>query len=154
MADQKSDNKFGLGILFGAIAGAIATFFLSPTTGEENRKKAVEVYDKIKAMVEEGEIDDKAKELFGEATEEGKRLLSEVRGEIMTRLDAAKHEMDTFDKAKFTKFVDETISMVGQRLKASSVQMEKLRETFIAKFEGEERKTEKAKKVLKPKITV
>jgi gas vesicle protein len=154
MTDQKSDNKFGLGLIFGALVGAVTAFFLTPTTGEENRKKAVEVYEKIKKMVEEGEIDEKAKELFGEVNEEGKRLISEVRSEIMTRLDSAKHEMDTFDKTKFTKFVDETIAMVGQRLKASSVQMEKLREIFVAKFECEEKKTEKAKKVLKPKISV
>jgi gas vesicle protein len=154
MADQKSSDKFGLGLVFGAIAGAVAAFFLTPTTGEENRKKAMEVYEKVKVMVEEGELDEKAKELFGEAAEEGKRLMAEVRSEMMTRLDMAKHEMDTFDKTKFTKFVDETIAMVGERLKASSTQMEKLRGVFLAKFEGEEKKTQKAKKILKPKISV
>lgn len=154
MNNNKSSDKFGLGLILGAVTGAIATFFLTPTTGEENRKKAVELYEKVKDMVEEGKLDEKAKELFGDVSEEGKRLIAEVRSELLTKLDELKSEMGTFDKVKFTKFVDDTIAQVGDRVKASAVQMEKLREQLMARIEGEQKKTEKAKKVLKPKMSV
>ena len=153
MYSNKS-SKFGLGLILGAVTGAIATFFLTPTTGEENRKKAVELYEKVKEMAEDGKLDEKAQELFGEVTEEGKRLIAEVRSEVLTKLDELKSEMGTFDKVKFTKFVDSTIAQVGDRVKASSEQMEKLRDQLMAKLEGEQKKTEKAKKVLKPKVSV
>jgi len=153
MADQNSSEKFGLGLIFGAIAGAVATFFLTPTTGEENRKKAKEIFEKVKIMVEEGEVEQKAKELFGDVSEEGKRLIAEARTEILEKMDEVKSDIDNFDKAKFMKFVNETVTSVGARVKASSTQMEKLKASFLAKFEGEEKKVEKARKVLKPKIS-
>jgi pyrroline-5-carboxylate reductase len=65
-----------------------------------------------------------------------------------------KADVSTFDKDKFTKYVEETVSSVGERVKASTHQMDKLKENIISKFEGEVKKTEKAKKVLKPKIAV
>lgn len=152
MSDNKSSGKFGLGLLFGALAGAVATFFLTPSTGEENRKKAMEIYDEIKNLAEEGKLDDKAKELFGDVTEEGKRLIAEARLEMLAKLEELKSEMETFDKTKFVKFVDETIASVGARVKASASEMEKLKESVMAKVEGEQKKTEKAKRALKPKI--
>lgn len=154
MADQNKSNNFGLGVVFGALVGAVTALFLTPTTGEENRKKALEMYEKVKQMVQEGEIEEKAKELFGDVTEEGMRLIAEVRSEILTRLDEVKSDINTFDKAKFTKYVEETVATVGDRVKASTHEMDKLKENIVSKFEGEVKKTEKAKKVLKPKITV
>ena len=154
MADQKNSSNFGLGMIFGALVGAVTALFLTPTTGEENRKKAAEMYEKVKQMVQEGEIEEKAKELFGDVTAEGTRLIAEVRSEILTRLDEVKADVSSFDKDKFTKYVEETVSSVGERVKASTHQMDKLKENIISKFEGEVKKTEKAKKVLKPKIAV
>jgi gas vesicle protein len=154
MADQKQSNNFGIGVMFGALVGAVTALFLSPNTGEENRKKALEMYEKVKQMVQEGEIEEKAKELFGEVTEEGTRLIAEVRSEILTRLDEVKSDVSTFDKDKFTKYVEETVTTVGDRVKASTKQMDQLKDNIVSKFEGEVKKTEKAKKVLKPKITV
>jgi membrane-associated HD superfamily phosphohydrolase len=110
------------------------------------------MYEKVKHMVQEGEIEEKAKELFGEVTEEGTRLIAEVRSEILTRLDEVKSDVSTFDKDKFTKYVEETVTTVGDRVKASTKQMDQLKDNIVSKFEGEVKKTEKAKKVLKPKI--
>lgn len=152
MTDKKQSSNFGLGVVFGALVGAVTALFLTPTTGEENRKKALEMYEKVKQMVQEGEIEEKAKELFGEVTEEGTRLIAEVRSEILTRLDEVKSDVSTFDKEKFTKYVEDTVASVGDRVKASSKQMDQLKNNIVSKFEGEVKKTEKAKKVLKPKI--
>lgn len=152
MSDQKKSDGFGIGLLFGAIAGAVAALFLTPTTGEENRKKAMELYEKVKKSIQEGEVEEKAKELFGDVTEEGMRLIAEVRTEVLAKLDEVKSEVESLDKEKFTKYVDETVATVGARVKASAKQMEKLKENMLSKFEGEVKKTEKAKKVLKPKI--
>lgn len=153
MTEQKSSN-FGLGLVFGAVAGVLAALFLTPTSGEENRKKAKELYEELKKIIAEGKVEEAVKDLFGDVTEEGKRLYSETSVIIAKRYEELKDEYDSFDKVKFQKFVSDTVSEVGAQVKATVPQIEKLKATLIAKLEPEEKKTEKAKKVLKPKIKV
>lgn len=152
MSDQKKSGNFGLGVIFGAVVGAVTALFLTPTTGEENRKRALEMYEKVKQMVQEGEVEEKARELFGDVTEEGMRLIAEVRSEILARLDEIKTDVEAFDEQKFTKYVEDTVATVGERVKASAKDVEKLKNNIVAKLETEVAKTEKAKKTLKPKI--
>lgn len=152
MTDQKGSGKFGLGLMFGALVGAVTALFLTPTTGEQNRKRALEMYESMKKMVQDGEIEDKARELFGDVTEEGMRLIAEVRSEILTRLDEIKTDVEAFDEQKFTKYVEDTVATVGERVKASAKDVEKLKNNIVAKLETEVSKTEKARKTLKPKI--
>lgn len=153
MAENKSSN-FGFGLILGMIGGALAALFLTPTTGEENRKKAKELYEDLKKQIEEGKWEEKARELFGDVTEEGKRLYEEVSVEVSKQLEVLKDQVEEFDKEKFQKYVQDTVKTVGERVQASVPQMEKLVAQIMAKFETETKKTEKAKKVLKPKIKV
>lgn len=153
MTEQKSSN-FGFGLILGMLGGALAALFLSPTSGEENRKKAIELYEDLKKKIEEGQWDEKAKELFGDVTEEGKRLYAEVAVEVTARLEQLKDQVGDFDKAKFEVFVKDTVSKVGEKVRATVPQMEKLASSVMASFESDSQKTEKAKKVLKPKIKV
>ena len=154
MSSDDRSSKFSLGLVLGVIGGALAAFFLTPTTGEENRKKAVETFNKIKKLAQEGELDEKVHEIFGDVTEEGKRLLAESKKELLVRVEELKGQVESFDQAKFTKFVDETVNAVNEKVKAGTVYAEKLKKSLVAKWETEEKKTEKAKKVLKPKIKV
>ncbi len=153
MAENKSSN-FGFGLILGMIGGALAALFLTPTTGEENRKKAKELYEDLKKQIEEGKWDEKAQELFGDVSEEGKRLYAEVSVEVSKHLEVLKDQVEDFDKEKFQKYVQDTVALVGARVQATVPQMEKLIAQIMAKFETENKKTEKAKKVLKPKIKV
>ena len=153
MAEQKSSN-FGFGLILGALGGALAALFLTPTTGEENRKKAKALYEDLKKQIEEGKWDEKAKELYGDVSEEGKRLYAEVSVEVSKKLGELKDQVEDFDKEKFQKYVEETVKNVGTRVKATIPQMEKLISSIMMRFETEAKKTEKAKKVLKPKIKV
>lgn len=152
MSNQDSSSKFSIGLALGIIGGALAAFFLTPTTGEENRKKAEEALQKIKKMTEEGTLDDKAREIFGEATVEGSRLIAESKKELVARIDALKGKLETFDKEKFTKLVNQTVAEVNSKVQAGTHHVEKLTSSLLAKWETEEKKTDKAKKVLKPKI--
>ncbi len=153
MSEQKSSN-FGFGLLLGMVGGALAALFLSPTTGEENRKKATQLYEDLKKKIEEGQWDEKAQELFGDVTEEGKRLYAEVAVEVTGKLEQLKDQVEDFDKAKFEVFVKDTVAQVGDRVRATVPQMEKLVASVMSSFESDSKKTEKAKKVLKPKIKV
>ncbi|MFO0704093.1 MAG: YtxH domain-containing protein [Patescibacteria group bacterium] len=153
MSENKSSN-FGLGLMLGAIGGALAALFLTPTTGVENRKKAKELYEELKKQIEEGQWEEKAKELYGDVSEEGKRLYAEVSVEVSKKLEELKDQVEEFDKEKFRVFVQDTVNEVGTRVKASVPQMEKLVASIMSRFETETKKTEKAKRVLKPKIKV
>lgn len=149
---DKSGSKFSLGLVLGVVGGALAAFFLTPTTGEENRKKAMEAFHKIKKMAEEGELEDKVYEVFGEVTDEGTRLYEESRKELISRLGSLKGQVDSLDKEKFTQFVDEVVSKVSANVTYGAHYLEKLKASMLAKWETEDKKTEKAKKVLKPRI--
>jgi gas vesicle protein len=150
----KNSKGFSLGLAVGAIVGAVAAFFLTPTSGEENRRKARNAFQKLKKLYEEGELEVKAREVFGEVTEEGKRLLAEVRGEFETRIAGLKDQLDDFDREKFNAFVDETVSAVSAKVKVGAGYVEKLKNTLASQWECEEKKVEKAKKVLKPRVKI
>lgn len=151
MAEQSS-SKFSLGLVLGVLGGALAAFFLTPTTGEENRKKAQDAFQKVKKMIDEGEVEDKARELFGDVTDEGKRLLAESTKELNVKIAELKDQVNDFDQERFTKFIDQTLAGVNAKVKASSSYVEKLKSSLLAKWDTEEKKVEKAKKVLKPRI--
>jgi gas vesicle protein len=155
MSDQTTgSSKFSLGLILGALSGALAAFLLAPASGEENRKKAKIALQKAKNMLDEGTADDAVKAMFGEVSAEGARLLSETKIALTTKVDELKDQLEDFDKVKFTKFVTETVQSVNEQVKAGSGYVEKLTAALLEKWEPEERKSAKAKKVLKPKIKV
>jgi gas vesicle protein len=153
MSAQKSSN-FGVGLLLGAIGGALATLFLTPSTGEESRTQARKLYNTLKKHIEDGKLDEKAQELFGDITEEGKRLYTEVSIQVSKKLETLKDEAGEFDAERFQKFVQDTVKQVGEKVRATIPQMEKLTSSIVAHFDTVEKKTAKAKKTLKPKIKV
>ncbi len=85
MVNQKKSSKLGLGLLVGTILGGLAAFFLSPTSGPENREEAKKVALKAKGWLKEevaevkkavGKID---KKKYAEAV---KKVLARVEKEV------------------------------------------------------------------------
>ncbi len=126
MADQKS-SKLGLGLILGTIIGGITAFFLSPKSGKENRE---ELLNKIKAVEEwlkEKEVDKKLKEIYGEVTEDGKKLLEFVRKELGLALAEIKDKIDSFDKEKYEQVVEEVMRKAQKETKVTVMKLEKLK---------------------------
>ncbi len=51
MTKNKKGSGFGLGMLMGALGGAVAALFFTPATGKENRKMAAREVAKVKKAI-------------------------------------------------------------------------------------------------------
>jgi len=62
---ENSNNTSGKTFLFGALIGAALAWFLSPKTGKENRKEALEKVDELKKKVEGKTVKEVLENVFG-----------------------------------------------------------------------------------------
>lgn len=100
--ENKKSSKFGLGLIFGSIVGAVAALFVTPKTGKQMRELAkkwlVEEVEKVKKEV--GKID---KRKFKKAVEavlgrmekevkKDKRQLSAIKRQLMRQWVKLKKE--------------------------------------------------------------
>ncbi len=107
MSERKSN--LGLGIIIGAAIGAVTALFMSPKTGKEMRKVAGKKIKKLKKMLDDGELQDRIKYMYGEVTDESMRIYREARTELIKKIDAVKEEID--DK-KYAELVDEVMEQL------------------------------------------
>ena len=86
MATDQKSSKFGIGLFIGTLLGGLTALFLSPTSGEENRKLLAKKIKELEKMLEEEHIDKKVKEIFGEVTEEARDLYLKTKKELIKRV--------------------------------------------------------------------
>lgn len=142
MADDQKANKFGLGLAVGAVLGGIAALFLTPTTGEQNRKLVADKIKELEKLLAEEHLDKKVKEIFGEATTEAKELYLKAKKEVIKRLAELKETIESIDKKKYEEVVKETVEILKKEAKRESHEMEKLKEELLSEW----KKLEPAKK--------
>jgi len=145
MADSKA-QKFGLGILIGSVLGGIAATFLSPKSGKENRELIAQKIQELKKSLEEQHIDDKVKEIYGEVTDEGKKLYVTAREEVQKKLDELKKTVDSIDKEKYTAIVEDVMKKLKTEYKTSTAKLGDLQDYFEAQWNKLTAKTEEKKK--------
>lgn len=142
MADDQKSNKFGIGLAVGAILGGIAALFLTPTTGEENRKLVAKKIKELEKLLADEHLDEKVKEIFGEVTDEAKDLYLKAKKEIIKKLAELKETIESIDKKKYEEVVRETVDILKKEAKHGGKEMEKLKEELM----NEWKKLEPAKK--------
>ncbi|MCL4374480.1 hypothetical protein M1523_01325 [Patescibacteria group bacterium] len=126
MSEHKS-SKLGLGLFLGTIIGGITAFFLSPKSGKENREELMKKINRIEAWLKEKEVDKKLKEIYGEVSEEGKKLWEYVGKELSQALDEVKKRVDDFDKEKYEALVEEVMGKAQKQSKVAMKKLEKLK---------------------------
>ena len=130
MSNQKS--KFGLGLVLGTIVGGITAFFLSPNSGKKNREEAAKKIKKLQKMLEEKDIDEIVKEIFGNASAESKKLFLQAKEELIAKIADLKETIENVDKDEFMEMVDEVVDKVQSGAKREVKEMKKLKE-YLAK---------------------
>lgn len=140
--DQKSSNKFGLGLALGAVLGGIAALFLTPTTGEENRKLVAKKAKELEKLLADEHLDRKVREIFGEVTDEATELYLNAKKEVIKRLAELKETIESIDKDKYEAVVKDTIDILKKEAKREGKEMDRLK----AELMGEWKKLEPAKK--------
>jgi gas vesicle protein len=131
MADGQRSSKFGLGLVFGMITGALAGLFLAPKSGKENREAVAKKITELRELLEEKEIDKKVQEIFGEVTAEAKELYLKVKEELINRLAELKESLDKIDREKYLNMVEEVMKTVRTESRHNVHQVEKLKEDLV-----------------------
>ncbi|MFZ2206627.1 MAG: hypothetical protein WA061_06205 [Microgenomates group bacterium] len=127
MSDSNSSSKFGLGLLFGAVAGGLAAFFLSPKSGPENQKLVAKKVKELEKLLVDTDLEKKVKEIFGEATEEATIVYKKAKKQFIQALAEAKQSVDSFDKEKVAEVANETVEILKKEVKHEAKEMEKLK---------------------------
>ncbi|MEI6533485.1 MAG: hypothetical protein WCO06_06650 [Candidatus Roizmanbacteria bacterium] len=150
MSDKSS--KFGFGLVLGTIIGGISALFLTPKTGKENREFVKEKYEELKIMMEKGELKEKIHEIFGEVTDEGKKMYEQVQKDISARLESFKGEIEDFDKEKYITMVKQAVEKVQKDFPITPEKAEKLQESFINNWNHMLKSLEIKKEKVKSKV--
>ncbi|MCX6732464.1 MAG: hypothetical protein NTV98_02900 [Candidatus Roizmanbacteria bacterium] len=127
MSDSKSSSKFGLGLLFGAVMGGLAAFFLSPTSGPENQKLVAKKIKELEKLLADTDLEKKVKDIFGEATEEATAVYKKAKKEFIKTLAEAKGTVESIDKEKVAEVANETVEILKKEVKHEAKEMDKLK---------------------------
>lgn len=127
MSDSKSSNKFGLGLAFGAIVGGLAAFFLSPTSGKQNRELVAKKIKELEKLLAESDIEEKVKEIFGEVTEEATSTYKKAKKEFIKELAEVKDTVASLDREKVEKVAKNTVDIIKKEVKHEGKEMDKLK---------------------------
>ena len=128
--DDRRSSKFGLGLLLGAVGGALAGIFLSPKSGKAMRKDAKKKYDELMKLMKDKEVDKKVKAIFGNVTAESKKLYEQVKEELISRLAQMKKDID---KNTYVKQVENVVDSLKSPLSKQSVSAAKKLKDSLSK---------------------
>lgn len=134
MSDQKS-SKLGLGLIMGTIVGAITAFFLSPKSGKENREEVLKKFKELEEWLKEKEVDVKLKEIYGEASEEGRKLFEFVSREVKVVMDEVKEKIEDFDKEKYEKMIENVMNKAKKETKTTVEKLEKMKKHLLKQWQ-------------------
>ena len=135
MTDNKKPSFFGLGIVLGTVIGGLTAFFLSPSSGKENREEAAKKVKELKKLLQEHELDKKVKEIFGETTKEAKNFYLNTKDKVIEKAAELKEKVSEIDKAKYVKLVNEVVKELKKESKYAEKIIEKLETHLKADWE-------------------
>ena len=110
MSTQRS--KFGIGFIVTALTGVLAGLLLSEKPGKRLRSQTKKEYEKLKNMMEEKNVDEAVREIFGKITSESRSAFIKTRKYLTVELADLKEDFSTIDKDKYKKLIDNTIDKV------------------------------------------
>ncbi len=143
-------SKFSTGLLLGALLGGAAAFFLSPKSGKENREMAKKKLAEWKERYEGKSPEEIAKEIFGSASAEGKKLYMRAQDEMNKQLDKIKKSADEIDQEKYASVVRDVMGRLKDEKEATKERVAKLQEYLMDRWEYVSSESEKdAKKLAK-----
>ena|SRR3990167_9796553 len=142
MAENKSSG-FGIGLVMGAVGGAIAGLFLAPKSGKALRKDAKKKYAQLQKLLKDKEVDKKVKKIYGKATAEGKKIYLEVKKELTVALANLADAVENIDRDTYVKKVEEVVKNLKTASKDPAGSAKKLKEELVKDWEKLEKNSKK-----------
>lgn len=109
MDDTQKKSKFGIGLLLGSVAGAIAAIFLTPKTGKESRELALKKLSEFETYLKVNEVDLKMKKIFNDVSEDAKVVYKEVVADFSKALGELQEKVGEIDKDAYLDKMEEVI---------------------------------------------
>lgn len=134
MTGREKSSKFGLGLLIGTIIGAVSGLFLAPKPGKETRKEVKEKLDQLRKLLKEREVDKRVKEIFGEVTEEGKKVYHQAKEQLIKKLAGLKKTVKEINKEEYGEKVEEVVKKIQKQTRQKAQPMEKLKKQLLKEW--------------------
>ncbi len=125
-------GKFGLGLLLGAIGGALAGILYAPKAGKETREEAAKKIKELQKKFSDAEIERKVKTIFGKVTEETKDIYLNASKAVLERVADLKKRAGKIDRKKYQKLVDDVVSDVTASAKHSAKTLKLLKDNLVS----------------------
>jgi len=94
----------------------------------------------LEEWLKEKEVDVKLKEIYGEATEEGRKLFEFVRNEVTTLMGGIKEKIEDFDKEKYEKMIENVMNKAKKETKTTVQKLEKMKNHLLKQWQGKGKK--------------
>ncbi|OGK57142.1 hypothetical protein A3J15_00150 [Candidatus Roizmanbacteria bacterium RIFCSPLOWO2_02_FULL_38_10] len=133
--ENKKSSKFGLGLIFGMISGAVAGLLLAPKTGKKMRKELSKAANEIRDRLEESDIKTTVREIFDDVTEKSFEIFEDSMDTLSTKLSEVSEKWQTIDKEKYSTAVKEVIDQVKDIHKVPENTLLKLKKYLENDFE-------------------
>lgn len=147
---MSNKSSFKTGLLFGAVLGGIAAFFLSPKSGKENREMAKKKFEELRKMMKDKKVDEIVAEIYGKASVEGKKLYMTARKELDARLGQLNDAIEDLDKEKYMSLVEDVMNRVKDEKDATKDRISKLQAYLMNRWDEAQMMAQKdAKEVVK-----
>jgi len=118
----RRQSKFGVGMLLGAIAGAVTGLFIAPKAGKEMRAEAIKVYKRLR-----NEDPKKvAMEVFGDISEESQKVVKRMYQDLSVEIADLRDKYDTIDKGKYEAVVKKVITDTREKGNIPETALKKL----------------------------
>lgn len=131
VGENKKSSKFGLGVLIGSVIGAIAAFFLIPTSGKENREIVANKLRDLMKKIDAADIPEKVKEVYGEVTDNAVKTYTHIRKEILKQLRELKEKAEDIDRVKYQKLITAVLKEVKEDALTTTEKLDKIKVTFM-----------------------
>jgi gas vesicle protein len=123
---QKSEQKFGIGLLLGAVVGGVAAFFLSPKSGKENREMVSKKMKEFEVWLNEKEVKAKAEKIWGDVSKESIDVYKKVTADLSKDIAALREKAGKINFEKYKELLNESIDKAKENYKTTPEQLKKL----------------------------
>jgi gas vesicle protein len=151
MTNKQDDTKFGLGMVIGLVAGAVAGALLSPKSGKENREMVGNKMNDLKKALDDGHLNEKVQEMFGEVTNSTREMYIMITDELTQGLADLKGAVSEIDKDKYMTVVGKVVEKVKDKHEMPKAELDKIQKLLQKDYQRivdfnkkEEKKPKKA----------
>ncbi|MEN9328716.1 MAG: YtxH-like protein [Candidatus Parcubacteria bacterium] len=128
-------SKFGIGLFIGAVAGVLTGLLVAPKAGKKTREELAKKLKQLRKSVEDGELPERVKEVFGDVSDESIRLYKNAKKNLIKKLDEIS---DDIDFEKYKKIVTDVISGLSDGAKTSGEKLTALKDRLIEEWSDDE----------------